>query len=113
MGGRADLGGDDDVVSQPAKMLDCAAHYFLGFTACVALGAVEKVDASVVGRFEAGKGLVVADVAAVCEPAPEGYGRNLETTLADEAVLHLWKVFGCFLLRHCEGRLVWVLMKIL
>lgn len=59
-----DLCGDDDVVAVPAKVLDCSAHDFLGLSACVSLGAVEKVDSGIVGGFEAGKCLFCTTLAA-------------------------------------------------
>jgi hypothetical protein len=46
-------------------MLNCTAHDALGFTAGVAFGCVEEVDAAVEGGFEACEGVLVADVAAV------------------------------------------------
>ena len=63
-----DLGRDDQVVALPAEFFDGVAHHDLGLAACVGLGAVEEVDARVVGRFHAVEGDLVADVAAVGDP---------------------------------------------
>lgn len=50
------LGGDDEVVALPAVLLDGLAHDNLRLAGGVDLGAVEKVDAAVVGGLHAGKG---------------------------------------------------------
>jgi hypothetical protein len=63
---RSDLGRHHNVAAVPAKVLDGATHYFLRLACRVTLGAVEEVDARIVGGFKARKGVVVADVAAVC-----------------------------------------------
>jgi hypothetical protein len=93
---KADLCRYDNVVAFPAKMLDCTAHYFLRLTGRIALSAVEKVDAGVVGSFQAGKGVVVANVATVCKPTAERDGRDLQATLTNEAVLHFREVLWGF-----------------
>lgn len=65
------LGGDDDVVPLPAKLLDGLAHNLLGFALSVPFGAVEKVDAAVVRGLHTGICALTVDVPAVGEPAAE------------------------------------------
>jgi hypothetical protein len=96
----SDLGRHNNIVAVPAKVLDRAAHYLLRLTCRVALGAVEEVDARVVRGLQAGKRVVVADVAAVCEPRTERDGGDLEAALTGEAVLHFREVCGGFGFRH-------------
>lgn len=98
--GRTHLGGDYNVASVPAKMLDSSAHYFLGFTPCVPFCAVEEIDPGIVSCFETGECVVVANVATICEPATQRNSRDLKTCLAYEAILHLRDIFRDFRLRH-------------
>lgn len=46
-------------------MLNGAAHDALGFTAGVAFGCIEEVDAAVEGGFEACESVLVADMASI------------------------------------------------
>lgn len=50
---KVDLGGDDEVVALPAKLLDRLAHHSLRLSRGIALGAVEEVDAGVVRGLHA------------------------------------------------------------
>lgn len=86
------LGRDDEIVSLPAKLLDGLAHDLFGLTLRVHLGTVKEVDTDVVGGFHAGEGAFSVDMTAVCQPATEGDGRNLETGAAQEAVFHLGEI---------------------
>lgn len=113
----AHLGGNDEVVSLPAVLFNGLAHDLFALAGGVDLGAVEKVDARVVGGLHAGIGALCGklaytaqlgqlpllktnppihtaiNVAAIGQPSTEGNGRHLEARLSEKAVLHRRKIF--------------------
>lgn len=50
------LGGDDQIVTVPAELLDRLAHDLLRLASSIGLGAVKEVDTAVVGSLHAGVG---------------------------------------------------------
>lgn len=72
-----DLGGNNQIVSLPAILLDGLAHDNLGLAASVRFCTVEEVDASIVSGFHAIEGQLISHVAAVCDPASQRYHRDL------------------------------------
>ncbi len=87
------LCGNNQVIPLPRVLLDSLAHNTLRLAVGIHLGAVEKVDAAVVGGLHACKGALAVDVAAVREPAAQRDGRDLEAGSAEEAVFHLGETF--------------------
>ena len=94
------LRGNDNIVPIPIEMLNRTTHDLFRLPLRITLSAVKEVDARVKSSFQARKGVFVADVATIREPASERNGRNLKTAFAHEAVLHFREVFGCFGCRH-------------
>jgi hypothetical protein len=94
------LGGDDDIIPVPIEMFDSAAHDFLRLAFCVAFSAIEEVDPSIEGCFKTGECVVIANVSSVSEPTTKRDGRDLQSALAHEAVLHLREILRCFGFRH-------------
>jgi hypothetical protein len=97
------LGRNHNIIPIPSEVLNRAAHDLLRLALRIALSAVEEVDASIECSLEARKRVVVANVTAIGQPTTEGDGRDLETALAHEAVLHLGEVFGDLDFRHVGG----------
>lgn len=55
------LGRNNEVIPLPSEFLDRLPHYSFRLAGRVALGAVEEVDAGVVGGFHAAEGALFSD----------------------------------------------------
>jgi hypothetical protein len=65
------LGRDDNVASCPTKMFDSPSHYFLRLPLCIAFSTIEKIYTTIESCFEAGKRIVIANMATIGQPTTE------------------------------------------